>query len=243
MVPPINKVLDMKNQGFTNNQIINELKKQKYSKEDITEAIAQADVKNEIEAPSPYESSINPPLPRMPRDIQNQEDNNLDYYDQPPLPQAPMPSAPPQYDELSLSEEAPRSMIAPSPSQTKQQSQLQPQQEFLNRDMSERIQEIAESIIQEKWDDFMGKIGDINLWKGKIDTGLISVKQELIRTNQRFENMEKAILSKTRDYQRTMEDVSSEMKTLEKVFEKIITPLTENIKELSRITKQLKKKA
>ncbi len=49
------------------------------------------------------------------------------------------------------------------------------------------------------------------------------------------------MLGKVEDYRRSITDVNIEMKTLSKVLEKILQPLTENVKELSRITERLKK--
>ncbi len=114
--------------------------------------------------------------------------------------------------------------------------------ELMGRTEIERTQQLAESIIKEKWNDFNEKVGNFELWKEKVDTNIISLKQELIRTQQRFENLEKAVLNKVSDYNKTMESVNTEMKALEKVFEKIIDPLTSSIKELKKVSEELKKK-
>ena len=45
---------------------------------------------------------------------------------------------------------------------------------------------------------------------------------------------------KVREYSDDMRSIHTEMKALEKVFEKILEPLTDNIKELSKITEDLK---
>jgi len=49
-------------------------------------------------------------------------------------------------------------------------------------------------------------------------------------------------IGKSKEYGETMINIHSEMKALEKVFEKILEPLTDNIKELQRLTQDLKKK-
>ena len=59
---------------------------------------------------------------------------------------------------------------------------------------------------------------------------------------ERFENLQKAILGRVEDYNRTISTVGTEMKALEGVLERILQPLVSNIKELSRITEDLKKK-
>ncbi len=106
----------------------------------------------------------------------------------------------------------------------------------------ERIEEIAESIINEKWEDLISNVGNIVMWKEKVQTDIRSIKQELIRVEERFENLQKAILGRVEDYNRTISTVGTEMKALEGVLERILQPLVSNIKELSRITEDLKKK-
>lgn len=106
---------------------------------------------------------------------------------------------------------------------------------------TEQIQEIAEAIIEEKWQEFMSQMGDFDIWRDRVNREIGSVKQELIRTQDRFNNLQKAVLGKVTEYNENILNIGTEMKALEKVFEKILDPLTANIKELDRITKRLKK--
>ncbi|HLC62695.1 MAG TPA: hypothetical protein VJJ21_00075 [Candidatus Nanoarchaeia archaeon] len=79
------------------------------------------------------------------------------------------------------------------------------------------------------------------MWKERTSRDVISIKQELIRTQDRFNQLQKAVLGKVSEYNDNISSVNSEMKALEKVFEKIVEPLTTNIKELQKITDRLKK--
>ncbi len=106
----------------------------------------------------------------------------------------------------------------------------------------ETFQEIAESIINEKWQELVSSMGNIAIWKEKVHTDILSIKQELVRVEDRFENLQRAILGRVEDYHKTISDVSVDIKALEQVFEKILQPLTTNIKELNRITDDLKGK-
>jgi len=118
-----------------------------------------------------------------------------------------------------------------------QQRAPQPQ-----RNIEEQIEEITEAIIDEKWDELTKDMGNLSLWKESIQTELESVKQEVLRVEGRLEKLQQAVLSRVEQYNQTLTNVDTEMKALGKVFEKIIQPLTSNIKELSRITADLKKK-
>ena len=105
----------------------------------------------------------------------------------------------------------------------------------------DRVHEIIEAIINEKWQDIMGSVGNLAVWKEKTNNDLIAVKQELLRLEERFEQLQGAVLGKVKDYDEGIRGVHTEMKALEKVFEKILEPLTSNVKELNRITQEMKK--
>ena len=87
----------------------------------------------------------------------------------------------------------------------------------------------------------MSSIGNIAIWKERTDSNILSMKQEIIRANNRVENMQNAILGKVKDYDEGLRNVGTEMRALEKVFERILEPMTSNIKELERITQELKR--
>ncbi len=119
-----------------------------------------------------------------------------------------------------------------------------PQQQPVNLEFGtslDDMEELIESVVEDKWRSFIENFGDIAIWKDKVRTELISVKQELIRLEDRFENLQRAVLGRIQTYDRNILEVGTEIKALEKVFQNIIQPLNMNIKELSRITSKMKK--
>jgi len=105
---------------------------------------------------------------------------------------------------------------------------------------SDEIQRLVETVVEEKWNDFQSKFGDILTWKNQVGDDLESVKQEILRLQNRFDSVQSAVVGKVSDFGKGMEDISAEMKALEKVFEKILEPLTRNIRELNRVTEALR---
>lgn len=105
----------------------------------------------------------------------------------------------------------------------------------------EMVEEIAESVVAEKWDDMIKNIGDLRLWKEKVETDMSGVKQEVIRIQTRVENLQKAVLSKVSDYNDNISELNTEVKAMEKVFEKILEPLTRNVKDLEKVAEKFKK--
>ncbi len=105
----------------------------------------------------------------------------------------------------------------------------------------ERIEEIAEAIIDEKWADLIKNVDKIVAWKEKTEAKITRIEQEFADLKHNFDNLNKAIIGKINDYDKGLANVGTEVKALEKVFQKVLPTLTENVNELSRITKKIKK--
>ena len=105
----------------------------------------------------------------------------------------------------------------------------------------ERIHEIIEAIVDEKWEEVISKVGNIAIWKEKVNNDVVSIKQELVRLEENFRELQNAVLGRVKDYDEGIRGIHTEMKALEKVFEKILEPLTTNIKDLAKVTQDLKK--
>jgi len=142
---------------------------------------------------------------------------------------------PAKNEEEELIEEAPSPNQQFTSNARYQQPALQPQM------ANDQMQEMIEEVIEEKWGNMVEKFGDLGLWKERTNRDIISLKQELVRTQDKFNQLQRAVLGKVSEYNDNISNLGSEMKALERVFEKIVEPLTTNIKELQRITERLKK--
>lgn len=170
--------------------------------------------------------------PGSPEDFDSNPLNDLDQFEA-PSPKAETPRAPAPQDYYSEVPEAPEAPAPPSYNYSGQGFQ---------QDSSSQVQEIVESLIEEKWEEVLNKVGDIGLWREKVERDITSIKQEIIRTQTHFMNLQRSVLGKVNDYNKNILDVNTEMQALEKVFQKILEPLSTNVKELSKITGRLKKK-
>ena len=112
-----------------------------------------------------------------------------------------------------------------------------PPQELINK---EQIEEIAEAIIDEKWKEFEDDIRIIIDWKEKTETKISQVEQQIKDLTNSLNNLHKSIISKISGYDKNITDVGTEMKAMEKVFQKILPSLTENVNKLDRMTKSSK---
>lgn len=182
--------------------------------QDIYDTVNQSNLRSG----NPSNVSGSNPLDQLDQFEEEPKEKQLD---EPPAPYYPeVPTPPPQM----YSYEGPQNVAAPP------------------QESSSQIQEIVESVIEEKWEDILTKVGDISLWKERVGMELTAIKQEIIRTQTQFMNLQKAVLGKVDDYNKNIMHINTEMKALERVFQKILEPLTNNVKELSKITAKFKKK-
>jgi len=119
-------------------------------------------------------------------------------------------------------------------------TQPQPAQPSQKIDM-ETIEEIAEEIINEKWQEFKSKIGDISEWKLYIEGKIKGLDDRLKRLELSMDKLQAALLGKVYEYGQNIKDLGTEVQSLEMAFSKVLDPLITNIKELSKLTEELKK--
>lgn len=206
---PLNEFKDLRSQGLSDAVIADRLKAKGYTSNEISEALNQLEIKQNISSPSDMRPSL------------------IDSDGEIPVPS---PSA----EEASVSP-APSSVVYPS-YESQQMPLAQPGAYVDNN-------ELIEAIIEEKWQNVVNAVGDIEVWKARFGDDLDAVKQELLRLGTRVDQLQQAVIGKVDDYNKNIAYMNSEIKALEQVLGKIIEPLTSNIKELNRITKDLKSRS
>jgi len=197
--PPVQQVMNMRQQGLSNNQITQNLQREGFKTHDIFDAMNQADLKTGV-GPAPMENAPPPQNPMQP-------------------PQGP-PQMPPN--------------MPPPMEVTDVGGTLNP--------MDERIEEVAEAIIDEKWSDLLDSVKKIIDWKESTTQRIDKIEQKFVDLKTEFDKLHSSILDRIGQYDSNMTDIGSEIKALEKVFQKILPTLTENVNELSRISSDFKEK-
>ena len=104
----------------------------------------------------------------------------------------------------------------------------------------EQIEEMAEAIIDEKWKEFEEDIKIIIDWKEKTEARVNQIEQRVKDLANGLDSLHKSLVGKISQYDRNIMDVGTEIKAMEKVFQKILPSLTENVNKLDRITKSSK---
>ena len=104
----------------------------------------------------------------------------------------------------------------------------------------EAFEEIAEHIVDEKWQEFTKEMAKMSEWKDSVNSRLDKLEQGVGDMKADLDNLHKAIVSKIGEYDKNLLDVGTEIKAMEKVFQKVLPTLTENVAELSRVTAKVK---
>jgi len=190
---PTEQVVMMKQQGYTNNQIVQMLQGQGYNSSQINDAINQAGLSESYQ--------------KMPEQME-----------------MPMP----EYGQ------------AESYQQPMQGYQSPPEMQSAPSINEERIQEITEAIIDEKWEEFAGNLKKIIEWKEKIEERVAKIEQQIVDARLSIDTLTKSMMSKISAYDQNIVDVGTEVKAMEKVFQKVLPTLTESVNKLDRMTKGVK---
>src|SRR3989338_1532516 len=104
----------------------------------------------------------------------------------------------------------------------------------------ERIQEVAEAIIDEKWEDIAKDIKKVIEWKERSEDRIAKLEQQVIDMRLSIDSLTKSMMSKISAYDQNIVDVGTEVKAMEKVFQKVLPTLTESVNKLDRMTKGYK---
>jgi len=121
-----------------------------------------------------------------------------------------------------------------------EQSADQPYQDYPQPEAQysqESVQEVAEAIIDEKWNELVKDINKVIEWKERTDTELKKIQQEIVNLKERFESLHRGVLGKISEYDQNLSHVGTEIKAMEMAFQKILPTFTENVNKLERISK------
>ena len=279
---PTDKVVEMRAQGLSNNQIIQILQRDGYSLPAVFNAMNQADIKGGVDGSglaAPLSADmLQQQMPEtggsmMPQMQQPQMQNPMMGMQQSQQPMQQQGQGMPQMqygDQVPMMQD--QGMMSDQDMQMQDQGMQQPMMDssaqmppmdYNQQQMgygsasgmapiggygggpsfeSKRIEELAEAIIDEKWNEIVRSINKIIDWKERVEMRVTKIEQQLEDINKNFDTLHKGVLGKITDYDRNLTNVGAEIKAMDKVFQKVLPSLTENVSELSRITSSMRKK-
>jgi len=103
-----------------------------------------------------------------------------------------------------------------------------------------RIEEIAEGLIDEKWDELIGEVKKIVSWKQKVEERQTRLESDLAKLKEDFKTLHQGVLGKLGEYDGAIKDVGTQLHAVGMVFKDVIPQFVENVKELKHVADGMK---
>ncbi len=96
----------------------------------------------------------------------------------------------------------------------------------------DRIEEITENIIDEKWDELIAEVKKIIDWKERVEETQRKLTSAVEKLNNDFKQLHAGVLGKLDDYDSRMQEVGTELHAVGNVFKDVVPEFVENVKEM-----------
>ncbi len=214
MPKALEMVMQLEKQGLNDVEIIAKLQEQGLSAQEINDALNQSRVKSAV---SSSETEMQPSIMTEPM-VQEEEE----------------PSAPSPIKKRS---------------QAVQYAQQQPVEEYQYEYTTqqggvgvETIEEIAEEVVNERFNEIKKRVGEIVDFKQLINSRIAELDDRVKRIESSIDKLQLALLGRVQEFGQDIKYLGSEMQVMEGAFSKILNPLIDNIRELNKITERIKEK-
>lgn len=223
-MPIIEKISQMQKSGIGNEEIIRKLQEEGISPKEISEALDQSKVKSVIETGE----EMQPSVMDYPSTAETTPYNNQ------PAQMPPYPSI----AEMPSQEQIPMQILEQMPTEEGYNYPYPSQyQEYgYAKTDTGTITEIAEQIVNEKLQKIEKQISEATAFRTEVVGKISNVDERLRRIEIMIDRLQMSILGKIGEYGRNVSDLKEEMLSTQDSFSKILSPLSENIEELRKIT-------
>jgi hypothetical protein len=225
----LDEITKLKQQGYSEQQIIQNLKEKNISPKEISQALDQANIKTAVDQEQDMQQSIMNKTQEVDEGPYSQYqgyggDYNQNQQSQYSQDQSQYPQTQEQYpqDEGQYSQEGYQDYNpAAYPNQYSQY------QEYPSENMSE----IAEGVVAEKTQELKKHLSSLIQNQKFLDNQLAGIDERLKRIEKIIDKLEIQIIGKIADYGKDIQDINKEMKTMQNSFSKIINPLVDKKKQ------------
>jgi DNA-binding transcriptional MerR regulator len=206
----LERVMDLRTQGQTESQIIDTLKQEGVSPKEIYNALTQSNIKSELNQE-----------PMTEQDLENTGEN---YSTQEP-----------QVDTSSYPEYSQNQDMYAQPQDYNQGGYQEYQGPQPTTDI-ETINEIAEQIVEEKTNEIKKQISTFKNINEELKSEIERINKKIDKLESNFNELQVAIIRKVGEYGENIKNISTEVHETQNSFSKILNPLTDNIRELQKMT-------
>jgi hypothetical protein len=253
----LDKVIEMQNQGKTDNEIMAQLQNEGIAPSEINQSLQQAKIKNAISS-----SEKNPPTSQeMQQSITKQIPTQEQKTETEPINQLPNPqtSSLPQYPEQYQNPSSQTPTQQPQPQYTEQPQQQYPEydpnQQYYSQTpqtyqqdqggyypqesySTETISEIATQTATEILEDYKRKVGDVASFKNQIQNKVEDLDDRLKKIENSIDKLQQAVLGKIGEFGDTTAMIHHDLDNLHGTVAKLMNPLIDNIDALEKHKKR-----
>ncbi len=218
----LEKVMQMRTQGLSESQIINNLKQEGVSPKEIYDALTQSQIKSELSQAPPIEyetdETMRPSITQQDQPYQQEEGYDDSNQSKLMQPQQEYVESPPASQETYYPE-------------YQEYRPAQPQTSDI-----ETINEIAEQIVEEKNIELKKQILEIKNFKEEAKAEIERLNKKIEKLENNYNELQTAIIRKIGEYGENIKNIATEMHQTQNSFSKMLNPLTDNLRELQKIT-------
>lgn len=104
------------------------------------------------------------------------------------------------------------------------------------------VEELAEKIIEEKWETVKKELDELKKWKEESATAMEDLGKTFDELGSSIEIFKKQLVERLTGYSEGITDLGTDIKAMDMVFKQILPQLTSDVKTLSGIVGKVKKK-
>lgn len=213
----LERVMQMKEQGLSENQIVQSLRQEGIAPREIEESLSQSKIKSALSGEQQTmenEQRMNYDQDFSKSNFQGDEQSQIPLPDDPAQMQAATQEYYPDYQPQSMYQE------------------YQPQQPF----NIETISEMIEQAIEEKTDSLKKQISSFTRFKEDASIAMEQINARLKKIEDTISELQISIIRKIGEYGNDIHSIAREMQSTQDTFAKIVDPLTDSIRDLRAIT-------
>jgi len=221
----LDRVIQMKNQGIGDEDIINQLKAEKISPKEITDALNQAQIKKAVTGESFDFGEMEPSIMQQEGEVEV------------PVPQPSSKTYTPKTKEVNgyassqiLQQYAPAAPQAPIQEMQEEQyspEYYSPQGQYETYSDTDTIIEISEQVFDEKISETSNQLESLNKFKTISETKLENIENRLRKIELIIDKLQISILEKVGSYGENLESIKNEMQMMQDSFGKMVNPMAE----------------
>ncbi|HDP73952.1 MAG TPA: hypothetical protein ENN46_03305 [Candidatus Woesearchaeota archaeon] len=227
-----------RSQGSSDYQIVQELIAQGHKTSVIYDAINQLDLKQAIASPVSPKQDNQEPSPQQPSfPASSTNEPAREPVNRPPV-------RPAQVNQEVPFESREQEVDAQSPYQNEQQEQEAPEEAMpqgeLGEQMMERIQEISEAIIEEKWDELIRNVQKIVKWKDRVEVRIGEIENKMAAVEDEVSKIYKSLFSKMEEYDSHIQEFGTDIKAMQQVFKELLPQFVSGVHQMNDVLSGIK---